>query len=230
MSYRVVRTIPRAADDASVSEQLARMGVATVAEAQGRLGLMADYMRPIQAGATLAGRAVTVKCHDGDNLMIHAALEVVQRGDVLVVTTLSETSNGLFGELLARACVQRGVAGLIMDAGVRDVAILRQMGFFVWSHHIHAAGSTKNSPGWVNVPMVCAGSEVSAGDFIVADDDGVVVVPGKKAHEVLKGCEARLAKEESTRQRIADGQLSMDFYGLRRTMEQLGIVYVDQDS
>jgi len=227
MKPTIVRKIPRA--DASVIAALGEHGVATVHEAQGRRGLMAPYMRPIYPAARAAGSAVTVLCQAGDNLMIHAALEVATAGDILVVTTTSESTDGMFGDLLAVSCRARGVVGLIIDAGVRDVADLTTMGFPVWSKAIHAQGTVKATAGSVNVPVVCAGSVVQAGDVLVADVDGVVVVPRAAAGEVARLSQDRIAKEEKSRARLKAGELGLDFYGLRAKLDELGVRYVDGD-
>lgn len=221
----VVRNIPRANPD--VIGALRTAGVATVHEAMGRIGLMEPAIRPIQRGARIAGSAVTVSCQPGDNLMIHAAVEVCQPGDVLVVTTTSPSTDGMFGELLATSLRSRGVNALIIDAGVRDVAELNQMGFHVWSRAIHAQGTVKETPGSVNIPVVCAGETVNPGDIITADDDGVCVVPRASAEEALERSLARLAREEATRSALAAGELGVDRYKLREKLAALGVKYVD---
>jgi len=209
-------------------KQLRDLGVATVHEAQGRLGLMKPYMRPIYASAKIGAPAVTVSCQPGDNLMIHAAVEVCQPGDVLVVTTTAESTDGMFGELLATSLRVRGVAGLIIDAGVRDVTDLTAMEFPVWSKAISAQGTVKATAGSVNVPVVCAGAIVRPGDVIVGDVDGVVVVPREQAAEVAKLSDERRIKEEKNRERLRAGELGLDMYGLRVKLKELGVEFLDQ--
>jgi 4-hydroxy-4-methyl-2-oxoglutarate aldolase len=223
----IVKRIPRA--DANVVRVLGELGVATVHEAQGRTGLLRPYMRPIYPAARAAGSAITILSPPGDNLMIHAALEFVQPGDILVVTTISESTDGMFGELLGVSCRARGVVGLVIEAGVRDVADLTTMQFPVWSKAISAQGTVKDTAGSVNVPIVCAGASIRPGDVIVADVDGVVVVPRQAAAEVARLGAERVAKEEKSRQRLKTGELGLDFYGLRAKLAELGIRYVDEE-
>jgi 4-hydroxy-4-methyl-2-oxoglutarate aldolase len=225
MKPTIVRNIPRA--DADVIKTLGEQGVATVHEAQGRTGLMRPFMRPIYPAARAAGSAITVSCAPGDNMMIHAAIEVCTPGDILVVTTFSESTDGMFGDLLAVSCRAHGVVGLIIDAGVRDTADLTTMEFPVWSKAVSAQGTVKATPGWVNVPVVCAGASVRPGDVIVADADGVVVVPRLDAATVAKAAQDRIAKEEKTRARLKSGELGLDFYGLRAKLTELGVHWVD---
>jgi 4-hydroxy-4-methyl-2-oxoglutarate aldolase len=226
MKHKIVRKICR--PEADAVKILGELGVATVHEAQGRSGLMRPYMRPIYPNARLAGPAVTVSCQAGDNLMIHAAVEVCQPGDVLVVTTTSESTDGMFGELLATSLVAHGVIGLIIDAGVRDVADLTNMNFPVWSKAVSAQGTVKSTAGSVNIPVVCAGALVRPGDAVIGDIDGVVVVPREDAAAVATASQARVAKEEKSRQNLRAGGLGLDFYGLRNKLKELGVEYVDE--
>jgi 4-hydroxy-4-methyl-2-oxoglutarate aldolase len=226
MKPTIVRNISRA--DAGVIEKLGALGVATVHEAQGRSGLLRPYMRPIYPAARVAGSAITISCQAGDNLMIHAAIEVCRPGDVLVVTTTSESTDGMFGELLAVSCRAHGVVGLLIDAGVRDVADLTMMAFPVWAKAIHAQGTVKATAGSVNVPVVCAGATIAPGDVVIGDVAGVVVVPKAMAADVAKAGADRLAKEEKSRARLKNGELGLDFYGLRAKLAELGVQYVDE--
>jgi len=225
MKNIVVRTIRRAAPEAVSA--LALAGVATVHEAQGRSGLMKPYLRPVWAGGQAGGSAVTVLAPPGDNWMLHVAVEVCQPGDLLVVATTSDNTDGMFGELLATSLRSRGVVGLVIDAGCRDVAALREMGFPVWSRAVSAQGTVKASLGAVNVPVVCAGAAVTPGDVVVADDDGVVVVPRARAGEVAAAVAAREDKEAVTRKRLAAGELGLDIYGMRDKLAALGLTYID---
>lgn len=227
MKHRIVRNIRRA--DAESVAILGRLGVATVHEAQARTGLMQPYLRPIYNSARVAGPAVTVLCQAGDNLMIHAAVELCQAGDVLVVTTTSESTDGMFGELLATSLRSRGVAGLIIDAGVRDVADLTSMDFPVWAKAISAQGTVKATAGSVNVPVTCGGQLVRPGDAIIGDVDGVVVVPREDVAEVAVASQQRIAKEEKNREKLRAGGIGLDMYGLRAKLKDLGVVYVDQE-
>ena len=226
MKPRIVRNIQRA--DAGVIRTLGEHGVATVHEAQGRTGLMRPYMRPIYPTAKAAGSALTVLCHPGDNWMIHAAIEVAKPGDIMVVTTVSESTDGFFGDLLGVSCQAHGIVGLVIEAGVRDVADLTAMDFPVWSRAISAQGTVKNTPGWVNVPIVCAGVQVNPGDTIVADADGVVVVPREASAEVAKASASRIAKEQTSRDKLRGGELGLDFYGLRDKLVKAGVEWVDE--
>jgi len=226
MKPTVVRRVTR--PDAALVQRLADFGVATVHEAQGRTGLMRPDLRPIYAAAKVGGSAITVSCHPGDNLMIHAAIEFCRSGDVLVVSTTSESTDGMFGELLAVSARAHGVVGLVIEAGVRDVADLAAMEFPVWAKAISARGTVKATAGSVNVPIVCGGEIVNPGDIVVADVDGVVVVSRDAAADVVRAADERLAKEAIKREQLRAGRLGVDMYGLRARLAELGVQYVDE--
>ena len=225
--HKVVRRIQRT--DAETIKILKDLGTATLSEAQGRRGLLATYMRPIYPTARICGPAITALCQPGDNMMIHAAIEVAQPGDVVVVAVTSESTDGYFGELLGTSLQAHGVVGLILDAGVRDVSELTAMDFPVWAKCISAQGTVKETPGSVNIPVVCANQLVRPGDVIMADVDGVVVIPRENAAAVAKAGQERVAKEEKSRTRLRSGELGMNHNGIREKLVAAGVVWVDEE-
>src|SRR5277367_1974171 len=218
-----VRQVARA--DAAAVAELGKHGVATVHEAMGRVGLLNTYMRPIYPGAKACGTAVTIFAHPGDNWMLHVAAELLQAGDVAVLATSSENADGMFGDLLATSFRARGAVGLVIDAGCRDIADLRDMKFPVWAKAVHAKGTVKATVGSVNTPIVCAGVLVHPGDVVVGDDDGVVIVPKRHAAAVAAAAAARETKEAVTRKRLAAGELGLDIYGMREALAKAGLKY-----
>ncbi|MEB3103838.1 4-carboxy-4-hydroxy-2-oxoadipate aldolase/oxaloacetate decarboxylase [Ferviditalea candida] len=227
MERYVIKNINR--PEPEIIEQFSKFDVSTVYEAQGKQGLMSSSLRPLIQGSSICGPAVTAVCYAGDNLMIHAAIEVCRPGDILVVTTIGESEAGMIGELIVTALMKRGVQGMIIEAGVRDAAQLRKMGFPVWSKAIYSEGTTKVRGGWVNSPAVCGGVTVHPGDLVMADDDGVVVVKKEDLESSLDASRKRVEKEQGTKEKIARGEISLDFYQLRETLKKENVVYYEDE-
>ncbi|MDT8861838.1 4-carboxy-4-hydroxy-2-oxoadipate aldolase/oxaloacetate decarboxylase [Alkalihalobacillus sp. MEB130] len=225
MEKFVIKNIKR--PEKNIVEEYKRLDVSTVYEAQGKKGLINHEIQPVQNNSFICGPAVTAVCYAGDNLMIHAAIEVCQPGDILVVTTIGESTSGMIGELIVMALQKRGVKGLIIDSGIRDVARIRELGFPVWSKAISSEGTTKNRGGAVNAAAICGGCLIEPGDLILADDDGVVNVKKKDLETTLELSKKRMQKEEMTKEKINNGELSLDFYGLREMLEKENVVYYD---
>ncbi|MFB6466382.1 4-carboxy-4-hydroxy-2-oxoadipate aldolase/oxaloacetate decarboxylase [Cytobacillus sp. Hz8] len=227
MENYVIKNIKRPSQ--VIIEEFTRFDVSTVYEAQGKAGLMNYQLRPIIKGSSICGPAITVTCHAGDNLMIHAAVEVCKPGDILVITTIGDGVSGMIGELIITALMKRGVQGIIIDSGTRDVARIRELGFPIWTKAIFSQGTTKIKGGNVNAPAICGGVTVHPGDIIMADDDGVVVVKQEDTKFTLESSKKRMIKEEGTKQKIANGELSIDFYNLRSVLEQQNVYYYEDE-
>jgi 4-hydroxy-4-methyl-2-oxoglutarate aldolase len=227
MEKYVIKNITR--PDEKLIEEFKKLDVSTVYEAQGKIGLMDYGLKPILDNTLICGPVVTAVCHAGDNLMIHAAIEVCKPGDVLVITTVGEGVAGMIGELIVTALINRGVQGVIIDSGIRDVAQIRELAFPIWTRAVFSQGTTKSKGGWVNAPTVCGGVSVYPGDIIMADDDGVVVVKKADVEFTLESSKQRLKKEEGTKEKIARGEISVDFYNLRPTLEKEQVVYYEDE-
>jgi 4-hydroxy-4-methyl-2-oxoglutarate aldolase len=228
MQKYVVKNIHRPSSE--MLDQFKKIDVSTIYEAQGKRGLMNHELKPVAQNSFVCGPAVTAICPAGDNLMIHAAIEVCKPGDVLVITTIGESSSGMIGELIISALKKRGVQGVIIDAGIRDVVQIREMGFPVWTKAVHSEGTTKNRGGWVNASAVCGGATVEPGDLIVADEDGVVVVKKEEMNTTLEASNQRLLKEVGTKEKIARGEISLDFYNLRPVLDKENVTYYESEN
>lgn len=227
MEKYIVKNIPRPTSD--IINQYEALDVSTIYEAQGKQGIMASYLKPILSNTMIVGPAVTVICPAGDNLMIHAAIEVCQPGDIVIITTIGDGVAGMIGELIVSAFIKKGVKGVIIDSGIRDVRQIRHLGFPIWTREVLSQGTNKIKGGWVNAPAVCAGVQVEPGDLIVADDDGVVIVKKDDIIDTLALSKARLAKEEDTKANIESGKISLDFYNLRPVLTSEGVMYYETE-
>lgn len=227
MQKYVIKNINRPSSD--ILEKYRNLDVSTVYEAQNKQGLMNYEIQPIQSNQFIVGPAVTAVCYAGDNLMIHAAIEVCKPGDILVITTIGENVAGMIGELIVKALIKRGVQGVIINSAIRDVARIRELNFPIWTKAIHSAGTNKIKGGWVNAQTVCADVIVNPGDLILADDDGIVVVKKEDIQDTLQASNKRLEKEEQTKEKIENGELSLDFYNLRPTLEKENVVYYEDE-
>ena len=227
MEKYVIKNIPRPTNN--IILQYEALDVSTIYEAQGKQGIMAPYLKPILPNRIIVGPAVTVVCPVGDNLMIHAAIEVCQPGDIVVITTVGDGVAGMIGELIVSAFIKKGVIGVIIDSGIRDVRQIRHLGFPIWTREVLSQGTNKIKGGWVNAPAVCAGVQVEPGDLIVADDDGIVVVKKEDIFSTLTLSNARLAKEEQTKANIESGKISLDFYNLRPVLAAEGVTYYETE-
>jgi len=228
MEKYVVKNITRPSEQ--MLKEYSQLDSSTIYEAQGKQGLLSHELKGTIQGAKLCGAVVTVTCPTGDNLMVHAAIEVCKPGDILVISTIGNSIAGMVGELITSALIKRGVKGIITEAGIRDVTQLRALNFPVWTRSIYSQGNNKSKGGWVNAPIVCGGILVNPGDLIMADDDGVVVVHKSDLQSTLDATKARVLKEKGTKEKIANGELSLDFYNLRPTLEKEGVIYYENET
>ncbi|MUG72279.1 4-carboxy-4-hydroxy-2-oxoadipate aldolase/oxaloacetate decarboxylase [Paenibacillus validus] len=227
MNKYVVKNIKR--PDEQIIAEYSKLDVSTVHEAQGKMGLLSREIKSISSGAAICGPAVTAVCYAGDNLMIHAAIEVCRPGDILVISTIGENAIGMIGELIVMALMKRGVKGVITESGIRDAAQIRELGFPIWTKAIHSQGAVKTRGGWVNAPAVCGGAAVNPGDLMMADDDGIVVVKRDDIQSTLEASKERMRKEEGTKEKIARGELSLDFYQLREVLKRENVHYYEDE-
>lgn len=228
MQNYILKNIQR--PKANLINKFKDLDVSTVYEAQGRIGLLDNYLKPILPNILIVGPAVTVTCFAGDNLMIHAVIEICEPGDVLVVSTIGDFDTGMIGDLISSALLHKGVKGVVIDSGIRDVSQLKDMGFPIWSKSITSRGATKNRGGWINAPIICAGIHINPGDVILADEDGVVAVKKENLKEILDLSKKRIAKEKASREKINCAKISLDFYNLRPVLESEGVIYYDDES